>query len=353
MSVINTMLKDLDKRNKVADDGVFRPKEKKSQTLIIVVVVCTCFIILSIGVVAWLYLSNINQKEQTQLKQNDTVVQSLLKDNGEDEEFNQSLQAQKEKDDEVDLAVLENEIYGPDESEIVDNSKIQKTNSSSMNEKRIEDNSSKQVIVQEEKNKKMSVKQVQLSLKEELELDKKAANIALSQGNIEQAKESYQSMLAKDPKNSFAREKLAALYYGENNLVKARNVLIQGISLDPTHADYRLLLARIYIEQNKNADALATLISLSLKAEQKNADYLATEASLAIELNESSVAIDAYSKLTRIMPKEGKWWFGLGVAFDRQKMKSAAISNYKHAISIGLPEASHKFAVSRLQELER
>ena len=107
------------------------------------------------------------------------------------------------------------------------------------------------------------------------------------------------------------------------------------------------------MDQGARTEALSVLTSLSLRAESGNLDYIATEASLATELNQPAIAIDAYSKLTRIMPNDGKWWFGLGLSFDRQNMKSAAVTNYKRAIDVGVAEASRKFALQRIQELEK
>jgi MSHA biogenesis protein MshN len=199
----------------------------------------------------------------------------------------------------------------------------------------------------------MKVTPIELTREQETELDVKAANIALSQGNIDKAIESYMSILSRDQKNRQAREKIASLYFGTNNISQAKKVLQQGIGLDPAYPNYRLLLARILMDQGARTEALSVLTSLSLRAESGNLDYIATEASLATELNQPAIAIDAYSKLTRIMPNDGKWWFGLGLSFDRQNMKSAAVTNYKRAIDVGVAEASRKFALQRIQELEK
>ena len=199
----------------------------------------------------------------------------------------------------------------------------------------------------------MKVTPIELTREQETELDVKAANIALSQGNIDKAIESYMSILSRDQKNRQAREKIASLYFGTNNISQAKKVLQQGIGLEPAYPNYRLLLARILMDQGARTEALSVLTSLSLRAESGNLDYIATEASLATELNQPAIAIDAYSKLTRIMPNDGKWWFGLGLSFDRQNMKSAAVTNYKRAIDVGVAEASRKFALQRIQELEK
>ena len=331
MSVINTMLKDLDKRQKLQDDGVYHPAEQKSNFIVYVLAVLVAVLLLIIiGGGIWYYLRVSGNpavepaKVQAGTAAETAVTESVSEKNvitaaagtePSGENVSEEDMLLKENSDEQTLEALENEIYG--------------------------------------RRKVMKVTPVELTKEQEIDLDSKAANIALSQGNIDKAIESYQAILVKDPKNRMAREKIASLFYGTNNLAQAKKILQQGISIDSTYPNYRLLLARILVEQDSKNEALSVLASLSLKADRSNLDYLATEAYLATELNQSTLAVDAYSKLTRIMPNEGKWWFGLGLAFDRQKVKPAAISNYKKAVSVGIAEASRKFALQRIQELEK
>lgn len=352
MSVINKMLKDLDNRQQNSNNNVYTPSNKESSNTLLIVM-CSIITILLIALVCgyWYFSSKSDDMvAQTVAKEeeNSIVDKQVVKQeaviNSDD------IQAKEKSDDEFlsnevkeqDIAALEDEIYGPDEVM----KPIEPQNTSVMTR----DESTEYVA--EEKPKVMKVQPVTLTKEQEIELDRKAAGMALSQGNIAQAKENFQSILAKDPRNTAAREKLASLSYGEGNLIQAQTILQQGIALQPTYANYRLLMARILMEQNRNKDALIVLTGISPKATSENLDYLATEASLATELNESFIAIEAYSKLTRIMPKEGKWWLGLAISFDRQGTYAAAKANYRQALSIGVPEASKKFAQERLAELE-
>ncbi|MCR4553955.1 MAG: tetratricopeptide repeat protein [Succinivibrionaceae bacterium] len=371
MSVINTMLKDLDKRQKLQDDGVYHPAEQKSNFIVYVLAVLVAVLLLIIiGGGIWYYLRVSGNpavepaKVQAGTAAETAVTESVSEKNvitaaagtePSGENVSEEDMLLKENSDEQTLEALENEIYGPDTNGADITETYEDTVAAKSGKPARVSNTAelpKNNAVSSGR-KVMKVTPVELTKEQEIDLDSKAANIALSQGNIDKAIESYQAILVKDPKNRMAREKIASLFYGTNNLAQAKKILQQGISIDSTYPNYRLLLARILVEQDSKNEALSVLASLSLKADRSNLDYLATEAYLATELNQSTLAVDAYSKLTRIMPNEGKWWFGLGLAFDRQKVKPAAVSNYKKAVSVGIAEASRKFALQRIQELEK
>ena len=390
MSVINTMLKDLDQRQKNQDDGIYHPTAKKSNALLYSLIVLVAMLVVALGITIWYELSlkhkttpveakneivenkqvapapldqvrseregikeAIDAKDIVELDQKANIVAQ----NNQLDRSNELETRAKEEEDLQDLAALEDEIYGVDDyaAEVVEKANAEAKAKLNQNANNASSRGSvTQVQASAPTGKKvLKVTPIQLTKEQEIDLDNKAANIAITQGQLDKAIEAYQSILAKDPKNRQAREKMASLFYGTNNLIQAKKILQQGIALDSGYANYRLILARILMEQDNKQEALQTLSSLSLKAEQSNLDYIATEASLATELKQSTIAIEAYGKLTRIMPKEGKWWFGLALAFDRQNVKSAALSNYKRAISVGVAEASHKFALQRIQELEK
>ena len=339
MSVINTMLKDLDKRQKLQDDGVYHPSEHKSNMTVYILAGTVAVLAGVIGCGFWYYSNKsvATPDTVTLVKKTDSTVSSVNTATVADEHRKEALQKPetvspeiREQEDEQTLAALEDEIYGPDEPVQDPADSYEQLPAQQPAVAAVSRNTAPaQVKDVPPARKVMKVTPIELTREQETELDVKAANIALSQGNIDKAIESYMSILSRDQKNRQAREKIASLYFGTNNISQAKKVLQQGIGLE------------------------SVLTSLSLRAESGNLDYIATEASLATELNQPAIAIDAYSKLTRIMPNDGKWWFGLGLSFDRQNMKSAAVTNYKRAIDVGVAEASRKFALQRIQELEK
>ncbi len=347
MSVINRMLKDLEKRSAGGDPSIYQPVAQSSSRGLVAGLTAAVVILLgAVGGMFWYQYSSKAVKEpvpsvQTAKNEEQSAAKTENLSAAASESDNEMTESDAQKDvKDEELAALEDEIYGPDVPPVVETAYVEpKTQKQS------------QRTSEEKKPKVMRVQEVKLTKKQEIDLDRKAVGTALSMGKIDEAKEALRSMLSRDPANTFAREKLAALLYGEGRLAEAKSVLNQGISGQPSYGNYRLLLARILVEENRRREALAILTAYSPKAAKENLDYLSMEASLATDLNEPLIAVESYSKLTRIMPKEGKWWFGLAIAFDRQGTASAAKANYRQALNLGLPEASHKFAQQRLSEL--
>ncbi|MGL4792683.1 MAG: tetratricopeptide repeat protein, partial [Aeromonas jandaei] len=95
----------------------------------------------------------------------------------------------------------------------------------------------------------LKIETVELSPKELAALSERKATTAMAKGNMRDAQDNYYDVLAHDPYNQGAREQLAGLLYGEGRLTEARQLLEEGIRLDPQQADFRLLLARLAISE--------------------------------------------------------------------------------------------------------
>ena len=393
MSVINRMLKDLEKRSGNADPGVYHPvREARSPVLTGVLAGAVVLLAGALGFMVWQRMAPQTPSAASQVSKASagepapgqsapgygasaapgeaggagaaaagsgaagaavtgaaaSGMVSVSPEEAARKEREDSLILGSDVSDE-ELKALEDEIYGPDPA------LVPEPPAASSRDRRGARTAAVSEPPRESRKKPgtMRVQEVKLTPAQENELDRKTAATALSRGDIPAAKTALRSILAREPKDAKAREKLASLLYGETNLPEAKAVLRDGIATDPSRGSYRLLLARILTEEGRKKEALSALAGYSPKASAENLDYIALEATLATELSEPVLAVDAYSRLTRIMPREGKWWLGLAVAFDRQGSPSAARANYRQALNLGLPEASTRFARQRLRELDQ
>jgi MSHA biogenesis protein MshN len=173
----------------------------------------------------------------------------------------------------------------------------------------------------------------------------------MAKGNMRDAQDNYYDVLAHDPYNQGAREQLAGLLYGEGRLTEARQLLEEGIQLDPQQADFRLLLARLAISEGLQQQALGWLAGYQPDL-ASNLDYYATWAGLAQELGQNVEAANLYVKLLRQQPDQGRWWLGLGVAEDGQGHSQRALDAYRNAQLHGnLGEASTNWLEQRIAQL--
>ena len=197
----------------------------------------------------------------------------------------------------------------------------------------------------------LKIETVELSAKELAALAERKATTAMAKGSLRDAQDNYYQVLAHDPYNQGAREQLAGLLYGEGRLTEARQLLEEGIRLDPQQADFRLLLARLAISEGQQQQALGWLSGYQPDL-ASNLDYYATWAGLAQELGQNVEAANLYVKLLRQQPDQGRWWLGLGVAEDGQGHSQRALDAYRNALLHGnLGEASTNWLEQRIGQL--
>ncbi len=109
----------------------------------------------------------------------------------------------------------------------------------------------------------MAVKEVQVSNEQLAQRRYHLASEAENQGLLSDAVIYYSEVLALKPEMHAARRQLAALYYGQNKLGLASDTLTKGIALFPQEYDYAILLARVQRAAGKSKQALATLELIS------------------------------------------------------------------------------------------
>lgn len=174
-------------------------------------------------------------------------------------------------------------------------------------------------------------------------------------GMFEEAQKSFNLALTTSPKNEQARKQLAALYFGQNSSQQALRVLSEGIMLSPENLEWRELMAKILVQENRFEEVLSLMPDhLDAKAlVEKRADYLILKGTAAQAINYPTQAVSAFSAMTSLQPENAKWWLALGVNYDALNNASLALSSYSRALAIGgLSTASAQYASSRLNDLQ-
>ena len=198
----------------------------------------------------------------------------------------------------------------------------------------------------------MYVEEQKLSAGEIAALERRKYQQAIARRDNVGAQQALLQVLANDPLDVSSRKQLAALYYGENQLNAARDVLQQGITLMPTNADLRLLAARVAQAMGDKQAALQSLQAITPSA-VNNLDFYAMRAALAQQLGQAAEAGYSYQALTRAQPTVGRWWLGLAISQEQRSLMSDAKQAYRRALLDNqLSAASRRFAQQRIQQLE-
>jgi len=178
------------------------------------------------------------------------------------------------------------------------------------------------------------------------------AEQALNNNNIAQAETLFEDVLLVMPEHKSARKQLAALWFGRQAYSDALNLLSQGIHLSPNDNEFRLMKARVYLQQNRVQQGFTTLNNMPGVNEVVNVEYQSLRATTAQQLNEFSFAAQAYQILVNIEPSAARWWLGLAVAHDSNSEFEQASNAYKTALNkSGLSGSAETFARQRITEL--
>ncbi len=197
----------------------------------------------------------------------------------------------------------------------------------------------------------LHIEEQHLTAEQTAALERSKGMQAMARGDLALAREAFERALASTPRDREVRERLASLLYGEGRLAEARQLVQEGTRLDPGYADFRLLQARLALAMGDKPGALQVLSVLD-PVVGPNQDYYATRAALAQELAQFDLATRSYQQLTLVQPNEGRWWLGLAISLDKQGRTMAAQDAYQRASGLNLSQASRQFVLQRLQQLE-
>ncbi len=136
------------------------------------------------------------------------------------------------------------------------------------------------------------------------------------------------------PENIAVRKKLAAVLFANGQAGPAREQLIATLSRFPADHSVRLMLARLYQQQNQPEQARQVLA----KAENYrpvSTDLIAFRASLAQAEQRFAEALTDYHLLVARAPDDARWWLGVATSADHLGQTRVALNAYRQALARG------------------
>ena len=382
MSVINQMLKDLDERQSEQQHSHTNqvPTKKpgtpwKLITLIIIIVIALNIA----GIFIWqLYSENktfkdINESSYDQNQQAQQLVKGLEKKllssksekntASNDEVLSANAKPFKAEPSKEDLGknithedVTQQINVQTEESQVNENIDQVKDSGQQIAPQNLSENHSAESYIPESNIKidkvvkpTLSISRKQLTAGELTQQKINQAEQALAENKLSKAEKLFEDVLLMTPEHKVARKQLAALWFGRQSYQPAINVLSQGIQLYPDDSEFRLMKARIYLNQGQTIAAVNTLKELPYV---EDVEYQALLASHAQQISQFDIAATAYQLLAKLEPTAGRWWLGLAVAYDSNSEFDQAVIAYGQAIDKSdLSENARQFARQRVQEL--
>jgi MSHA biogenesis protein MshN len=180
----------------------------------------------------------------------------------------------------------------------------------------------------------------------------RTAMTALHNGARGDAERELQNARALDPQHLPTVVALSRLYLEDGRIDAAQQLLEPALAAHADALDVRQLLARAQLGAGNPTAALQLLQARSPPVATYS-DYHATAAALEQQLDDYEGAAERYRALLNVDAAQASWWLGLGLALDNLQHSDEARAAYARALALdNLPVAARSFAQQRLQWLQ-
>ncbi|MCA1768255.1 MAG: tetratricopeptide repeat protein [Idiomarina sp.] len=331
MSVINKMLKDLDRRGQqpFSKNAASSAVEKRNSHKLGLWLLALMLLIVLVLVIFWWQASDknvmtVSESEPSKRSNAQERVEPLVDDSAfkVPEELTNPAESRSQQSKPSDTKDLPSVTVPESEPR----SERTKKNEPEASETVAENNPEEPT-----KGGEFSKQSVQLSSEEIAGQHIEKAQKAQQQGRLTSAEDHWRKALAVTPDNKEVRKKLAALQFGRNKVSQALTTLEAGFKRAPTDFEFRLLSARILEKEARPAAALSLLKQATPDAGQYP-EYVQKQALLAQEMGDYQAAADAYQRLTEAEPEQGRWYLGKAVA-EQEFAPELALLSYQNALS--------------------
>lgn len=167
----------------------------------------------------------------------------------------------------------------------------------------------------------------------------------LERGQAREARARLADLLKLAPGHAAARQTLITLLIEAGDRAAAMPLLVEGRALYPSDPWYPRSQAQLHLQAGQPALAAASL-KPALSGGSAAEDW-ALYAGIAAKLGQHDEAAHAWRAALRSKPDQGAWWIGLGVALERLGQKAEAAQAYQRALQTRLSPELKEFAEMR------
>jgi len=174
----------------------------------------------------------------------------------------------------------------------------------------------------------------------------------VNQGRVAEGMVGFRRALEIDPGHEAARQTLVALLLETKRVDEAAASLKEGLALNAGNTGFAMLLARIMVESDDIPTALIVLQRHAAPAD-RNPDFHAFAGALYQRLDRHKEAIEQYQAALNLAPSAGVWWLGLGISLQSVGRPKDALEAFTRAKSAGnLAPDLLAFVEQRLRQLQ-
>lgn len=172
------------------------------------------------------------------------------------------------------------------------------------------------------------------SPRERAEAQYRKAITAVNQGRVTEAVAGLRDALEQDAYHVASRQLLVRLLLEAKRADEAMQILQDGLQGQPAQLGWAMSLARLQVERNDLGGAWQTL-DHSLPAAGSSPDYQGFAGHVLQRLGRNAEAAERYAAAARLAPRDGRWWLGLGLAYDAEGRVNEAREAFQRARQSG------------------
>lgn len=172
------------------------------------------------------------------------------------------------------------------------------------------------------------------------------------QGRSADVQRQLRQALAEQASHHEARLMLAQLLTDEGRRPEAMALLNEGLSLKPTTYQMHLALAQAQL-LSKETDAAVATLERGWTMGAEHAPYQALMATALQQQGRHPEAVQYFVQALRQQPESSHWLVGLGVSLQATGNNQGASEAYQRALDLGLSATLGQFARDKLRQLGR
>jgi MSHA biogenesis protein MshN len=179
------------------------------------------------------------------------------------------------------------------------------------------------------------------------------AVVLMQQGRATEALPGLEQALQLDPKHAAVRQALAKVFLDNKRQDDALRLAREGLSLNPAHPGLAMISARLQLESGDLRTAVDTL-ERTLPYASDRADYRSFLAALLQRDGRNKEAAEHYLLALQSAPQNGVWWMGLGISLQAESRLAEAKESFSRAKETNsLSPELLAFVESKLKQLQR
>jgi len=177
-----------------------------------------------------------------------------------------------------------------------------------------------------------------------------SAQQALSRHELKRGEDLLRQALDEYSRHVSARSQLAVMHLSKQQEDKAERLLAEGLVTD----SHQLALARPYAQllaaRNELVPALRAL-DRAIGQRQADPETLALRAAILYRMGKHTEAASDYLLALQVQPQRALWWTGLAVVLEQSGRSTQALEAYRRAAGLPLDRPVDDYVEQRIQAL--